>query len=226
MAELQIPSQYQGGFKTLLNLDQDEVSNILHILDSIPPNSNKQEYIDQISNNSDLSSEEANKVVSMLFSLYYLKYGRRESLRQTVKDLYTALVESGEEDLIPSDDKAQEFQDNLLKLLSLDDTLGIKVAAKKLGAAFERIYCRSEIITDLRPVHIDEKIDHVFGLVVHNLKLEFHKAPEFDEREVIVRLDKEDLELLRKQIVRAEKKEELIRSKFGEVVKFMGDEGD
>lgn len=217
MTKLKIPEHYKVGFKILLNLNQDEVDILLNLLKSIQVESSKDSYIEQIAKNSKLSHREVNELMTMLLSLYHLKQSREESTDEIVADLCNVLVESDEKELLLSDKTAKQFQQNLIKLLSFDSTLGIKTKAIKFAAGFDKLFCSSEIITDIRPI-ISKKIDPTFGLIIHNLKVKYHEGPDYEDKEIIIRLDDEDLNKLKKQIIETEKRNKLLKEKIKGVV--------
>jgi hypothetical protein len=85
----------------------------------------------------------------------------------------------------------------------------------------ENVLTSSRIITDIRPVFgIEKTYDLINSLVIHNLKIEYDND-EGNTKSIYLALDKEDLKKLKEDILRAEKKETVIRSKFERATTFI-----
>jgi hypothetical protein len=104
-------------------------------------------------------------------------------------------------------------RNRLERLLSITP-LGIRLKSKALKSEYERKFCTSRILTDARPVYVyDPKGPPEAVMITHTLRITFHDDTG-ELREFFVRMDGDDLLILRDLLDRAEAKEESLRAVF------------
>ena len=146
---------------------------------------------------------------------------------ETVSDFYDAIERRGKGDVEAFLERAQEVavengavdahgwatvSNLLVKLLQLHDTVGVTSKAFGVTINHDKVYCNSQVISDIRPVfHPRRKPLFVSAAVVlHDLRLVYHTGTKGERDEVFISMDREDLEALREQINRAIEKDDAL----------------
>lgn len=101
-----------------------------------------------------------------------------------------------------------DFNDKLLSLLEYEDEVSLGFKALHLSLDFDKLFVESKIITEIRPV-FDEKpeLGIANSIITHSLKIEYHYSDD-THKKIFVTLKSDDLQELKEQILRAEKKEQ------------------
>ena len=112
------------------------------------------------------------------------------------------------------------LQNNLLIILDKISPLALSAKAFNLLSENKTTFIESRIISDIRLVFDNDIIKkNRLAVLVHNLKI---VTTENDERkEFYFSLDTNDLKMLKTQIERAEKKDELIRHQYSNEIQFI-----
>ena len=109
------------------------------------------------------------------------------------------------------DEKFQSMKKFLKDLLAMDTFLFYVEKARSLLIERSRLIRNTRIITDIRPVFREEKIDSPnYCVITHNLKVEYSKDLE-NTKKAYYALDHQDLIQLQKHIERALEKESEMR---------------
>jgi hypothetical protein len=216
MTSYRIPKNVRKGFAILLKTPQTKIDSLILELSKIPKGLLPSDISNYLSKKKVYSKEDASEIVTVLLSLFRLKESETKSLSEIAIKVQDALNET--EDISPKPN--ENFITNLVKLLSLK-TLGMTSKAFGLMMEYEKTYVESRIITDVRPVFSDDLEESIdMGVIVHNLKIEYHTGKSTHE-EIYIALDCNDLRKLKEQLVRAEKKEKAIKSNFSKNISFL-----
>jgi hypothetical protein len=217
MAKFKVPPRYKKGFQILLSLDKSKVGKLIEHLSTAQYGAYPEVLKGTIPATL-LKSEDAGEVVDSIWSIYQLKPSRKSKLKP--EELVEGIIEALKEEKIPLKDKNwKRFKDQFKQLLNIDN---IRLTTKSIDLSYEyeKVCFDSRIVTDIRLAFDDEiEKDTKNGVIIHNLRIEFHQDKGHDK--FMVALDSEDLKQLSDQIVRAQKKESLIRKKFEKTIKFV-----
>jgi len=216
MASYRIPKNVKKGFGVLLQSEQSKIDSLIKELENIPKGLLPSDLSEYISKKNVFSKEDAAEIVKVLLSLYRLKENETKTVSEILIKVQEALNETEEITSKPN----SNFINNFTRLLSLK-TLGLTSKAYDLLMEYEKTYVKSRIITDIRPVFSDDVDGDVeMGVIVHDLKIEYHKGRSTHE-EIHIALDCNDLRELKERILRAEKKEKAIKRNFSNNISFL-----
>jgi hypothetical protein len=210
LSSIQIPESLQEGYAIYISLTEEQKSRLDNALLKSPAGLIPSELIDYLSQESKIEIEASDlyETIKTIFSIFSLKGDLGLSNSDLAVELVKALEDLGEERFKPTPDLEKHFT----TILSAEN-IGITVKAYKLGTDREKLLESTKIITDFRPIFSDDgDIEIKAWMIVHNLKIGYYISGEVNE--IYLALDSDDLKKLKENILRAEKKEELIRAKF------------
>lgn len=214
--KVEIPERYCPGFAALVSLTGEEHERLARAVAQVKPSLYRGIVSDAIATEAGFGRDRARSIIETLISLYTLRSLHPEKQPAVVAwDLVEAvkIQELG----APPDEDWDTFASRLEKLISFDSTIGMTSKAIDVMTQHQNVYCNSEtkIITDIRPVFSgDPEATPPAAVVIHNLKIAFHK-PSGDTAAEFVALDAIDLRQLKALIERAEKKEKSLQSYLG-----------
>ncbi len=165
----------------------------------------------QVQLNLGLEGAKSFNLVRALASLYMLKKDAGMTDVVLINDLCEAIEE---EDAMASDLRGEMFRATIAEVLKFDRSFGMIFRAKELAGEYGNIFVESRIMTDFRPSFPDNLTETLdAGLIIHQLKLTYHHD-DATHSELFIALDAEDLQELKEDILRAERKEKSLRNKL------------
>ncbi|TFI53917.1 hypothetical protein BLD44_012955 [Mastigocladus laminosus UU774] len=205
MEELQIPDRYKPGFEKLLSVDNKTVNEFIESLKQAQPSLLIEDLASAVASKVQaLTIEEIVDVLEALISLYNFRDYSGESIEELVERIAQS-VQDDEELPNISDEEKQEFERKLTTFLEFDSVLSITSKAIDVVRDHERVFTRSRVLTDMRPVFESDIEKGPAGVaIVHMLKIEY--ADLDGTHEFFVALDSIDLEQLRQHLDRADRK--------------------
>jgi hypothetical protein len=208
MPTLEIPERYVAAVHKILRLDDKAVEEIRLNLERESQSGVGQDDIRSIMSRSVSDPE----IAEGLVSLYVVK-SSRELPTEELAEAVCGAAERQARDLRPfTQIERTRSKDNLLKLLSVN-RIAVLSKALDLQTGDERSFCDVRILTDLRPVFGPTISEGPKGMViVHHLRLSYHRAGLPRHENFYVSLDAEDLKMLHKVIERAEQKANALRA--------------
>ncbi len=209
--ELIIPLDDLPILRTILNLDKDQKKVITIQFKAYRPLKYYGEGIQSIE-----GFEEFPTIFKLLITLYRLSQNLLEDKRvKDIDDFISQLINSFIKQLKSKnyqfdedfDDKIKSMKQFLKSLLGTETFLFYFHKAHNLLIERSKLILSTRIITDIRPVFKEEKIDYPnYCLITHNLKIDYSKGRK-NLKKTFYALDHQDLVQLQKQIERALKKE-------------------
>ncbi len=142
------------------------------------------------------------------FNLYRWKQKTNSSPQQVADAVVSSSIVSESEDF--SDERKEKLRERIAQLLNLDSSLGVTAKAIDVMTEHERIFCSARIISDIRPVFAGKEDEASAAVIIHNLQIGFHYCGK--HKEFYVALDTADIQKFKDCIVRAEKKEQALKS--------------
>lgn len=194
-----IPEPVKEGLLKFLALDNKGASTLLSALRSEHPALLENKLVDAVASQMPgLESSTLGEIVRSLLSVSSYRQNFNQTIDETVRD-----VMSSEGITIAKKDRSLFIQ-RLTEFLGVD-ALCITSKALDVLTNHQKILLGAQILTDLRPIFLDNPTDApAAAVIVHTLKLTFRQGRE--RSDFFVALDTDDLVELRKVLDRAEKK--------------------
>ncbi len=200
MARFNIPEDNLKGFKILNNLSNQERNALFLQLENIPGALLSSKLHAQIHEITKISKEKIDFIIRMLnsFIITSTVYDTDNFIRDIAANLKELNVNISK--------NTTDFLHKAIK----SEILTLNMKASQLSNAAQNIYIDSKIISDIRPVFTNEKNPEFKAtIILHNLKLTFRTQNEI--KDIDIALDSDELEEIKKVIVRAEHKEKVLR---------------
>lgn len=207
MSKLRIPKSHAEGFVFLSNLSESDFKELVNTISKIDRGTLPDKLASDISEETKIEKDVSNEIAKILFNIYSLKEQFDNNISELTSELSLALKNSNVE--IGTDSNWNKLEERLENLLSFDENIGNTFKALKLLSEYDKIFVNSKIVTDIRPAFDNENLSTDTALIVHNLKIGYHKNDRNEE--MYLALDSNDLDELKKHIERAKKKEEKIK---------------
>lgn len=209
-----IPEKHYKALELLLGLSENKRDEIEKALESAKPTLLPRDLASHISGKASLPLEDTREILGVLVSLYMAKYRTSLELGEFVTEICQSIKRVKKPDLKPPDDDWKKIESFLLKVLSMDSSLGATSKALDLMTSYERTFCHARIISDLRPIFTsDPTKEPVATVIVHGLEVAYHPAEEVERLEkLFVAMDLRDLRKLKEVIDRAISKHESIQN--------------
>jgi len=207
MAALKIPAGDFPAFVLIARIDDNSFDSLREAIAQSEPSLSRSKFLSKLKAKlSNRTFEEISQITNALFSLYGLKESR-EITPAELADLISISAKADQKFALEfAGTKGEVLKDRLASLLSLDESFGLMVKALNISSEYENSYCRSRILTDIRPVFSGSPDSISGAVVVHNLQLGFHDGASGDHKEIYLALNDADLFKLKETIERAEKK--------------------
>jgi hypothetical protein len=204
--KIRIPEKYQQGLLAIARLSDSATDELFSTLESIPLAIQQQDAVMRALNNvTQISSENAREIVSILFSIYSALAYSCKSIDVFVEELNEWVDEwRDERGERPTEELKELLREKLTKLLSVPS---ISLVSKAAGVLFDcdNILKHARVLTDIRPVFGYGDDDSVLAsVIVQTLKLEYVKDDE--KKEFFVNLDGQDIDNLIAILQRAKRK--------------------
>ncbi|OUL34317.1 hypothetical protein [Nostoc sp. 106C] len=209
MAELEIPEKYKPGFEQLVNIDRTTVNELINALSQAPPSLLVEELASAVASQvKALTVEEVEDLIETLISLYNLRDYFDAPINKIVEKISQA-VQDDEELPNLTEEQKHKFEQRLTTFLEFDGVLSVTSKAINVMRDHERLFTRSRVLTDMRPVFEPDIEKGPAGVaIVHMLKIEY--ADLNGTHEFFVALDSIDIGQLSEQLDRAERKAKAI----------------
>lgn len=205
-----IPDRYRPGVVKIIELDDHKASELEETLAACLPTPGFKQFLSAVQSRlKNWKPEDLHAILRSLYSLSLAVADEEISVDEFVIQLTSVMRCSDQTDLRISEETEVAFSSHLKKLLSVES---LTLAAKALGLRgdYQRSYCDSRILTDIRPIFGSPTEKPVGAFVEHTLKIEYHENGEHKEFYVV--LDNGDLGKIRKVLDRAESKAAALKS--------------
>ncbi|MFA7381329.1 MAG: hypothetical protein WC150_12795 [Bacteroidia bacterium] len=202
MQKLQIPSDFEIGFKDLVGIEESCFIEIESYIAKTPLGISPSNFILGLIevNTSRISTNLANVIYS---------FGELLSKKYTssITELAVELTNAYKKNAPTVNEKLLE--ERLIRIFSVSENLILSSKAIELLKENDNVYIDSRIITDIRLVFNNELTSKdKCALIIHNLRLNYLASG--GEKEFYLSLDRTDLQKLKETIERAIKKEQHI----------------
>jgi len=205
---LRIPQDEVAPLSAIRTLPATSMDKFVSALRSAPPISNPHEMAAYVAKEiPGVPSERLSDMLRTIYTLYHIRELAGVDQVQFLDDLMEGIGE------IPgapiSQKNLPKLRSVLEKLLNIE-ALSIVAKAARLQRDGERLYCKSKILSDIRPVFGSDPTNRPLGAVLtHTLRIGYHQGSGHEEFHVV--LDSNDLEELSEVIQRAKAKDRALR---------------
>ena len=215
-----IPIRLLHDVELIADLNKKQVDAIIQILESEKAGTKPDEFSKIFASKEILSKVDTDTLSFAIFNLLLINTNSNDN---------NGLVEQIEESLkLLSEDSNEEhsidykvLRQNLLRILAVDSNIRTTNKAELLIREFEKIFLESRIITDIRLVYQEDiSVQAKHAVLVHQLRITYGSNDE--DKNIIIAMDGDDLAILKKDILRAEEKEKMIRdNNFTKDIEFL-----
>ncbi len=206
----QIPIQYYPILNQLIELDDTIIEDIVQSLKIVRPTLELEALTKTVASQvRTISQQSISDILEFVISLYALS-DEHEVAQDEVVIFLDNFIRNSEEFSHISLNQLERVKHRLSRLMEPGGVLFLLSRAANVILDNERIFLRSRIISDLRPIfEPDLEKGPSSASIIHTLKLEYRQGNE--SQEFFITLDSLDIKQLREQLERAEKKAEALK---------------
>lgn len=210
VSKIKVPPSELAKLRLFSQLSGEDLQGLKAALSQEQPNVDGDALARAVAKQTRISFSDIREVISVLWGLAILQRRIGIPIDPFVDLLLKNLSELDEDNWGREDNRRiSEKREDLASLLSPDGIIAFSAKAGELLTEQNNVFCRSHIVTDIRPV-FDEKAEQIQGFVpFHMLAITYHEGDETNTS--YFALDYSDLLSMRQQIDRAEQKEKLLR---------------
>ena len=205
---LRIPQEDLPAISTMRALSDGAIKELISAIDSAPSTTDLGALSDGISKKvRSIPSDRLSSIIDALYTLYYIREMAGVEHSTFLEDLVDS-VQSNPKVSVPKKDVGK-LRARLGRLLEIA-AFNTLAKAGRLQRHGERLYCDSQILSDIRPVFgPNPTVRPVGAVVTHTLKLGYHEGSAHKEFYVI--LESDDLMALDEVVTRALAKDKALR---------------
>ena len=205
---LRVPRQDQRAFAHFVMLESEDMAALVKALQSAPPCLSSKELATNIQQQVQIDPKRLRGLVGVVLGLFGAYSAADVSLADFVEDVIDLARRTLESDEAKKVDWGT-LKKYLVKLFSLEDSLG--VTSKALGVMIQNqhVYSEARVLSDIRAIFKPHSEEPVAAVIVHNLRIAYQEGEA--SREFYVAMDSNDLRDMKKHIDRAITKEAALR---------------
>jgi hypothetical protein len=210
MSALDIPDEYEYGIKLLLQMNDEIGKKFIKALSESQPTLYIENLVESVSQKLKdiLTPSNVKDMIEALLALYGVRDSLDVETSEFIKNLEEAVLES--ESFSNISNNLQISKPLITELLDLDEPLSIASKAFNILLDHERVFLSSKILTDIRPIFSNRKVESPVGaVIVHMFKIDYREGSE--SKEFFVALDTADINKLENVLRRAKEKEKAIQ---------------
>ncbi len=211
MSALDIPDKYEYGIRLLLQMNDETGKKFIKALSESQPTLFIESLVESVSQKLEgiITPSEVEDMIEALLALYGVRDSLDVETSEFIKDLEEAVLKSKSFTDI-SNNNLQISKPLITELLDLDEPLSIASKAFNILLDHERVFLSSKILTDIRPIFSNRKVESPVGaVIVHMFKIDYREGSE--SKEFFVALDTADINKLENVLKRAKEKEKAIQ---------------
>lgn len=213
MPTISVPKQEIPVLQKLTEISEQQLSDLLAALDSSEPRLTRSAFVKAVAPKvPSIAPEDVNSLVGTVCSLHWTRYSEEISVEGIVDAIVSSLSKAdAEAPFEPA--KLQLLKSRLTVLLNLEDSIGVTAKALDVMTEHANIFCKSRILSDIRPIFSKDGDGATAAVIIHTLNIGYHENRQ--HKEFYVALDESDLKALREVLDRAEKKALVLRALIG-----------
>ncbi len=209
MPSLHIPEEALPDFKKIAEVDQEVFDSLLAAIKETGPTLTRDQFEKKIAGKIKFQGKaDLAAILRATLVLYRFREFNELSAQGMAEAVVDSRLISTSEDF--SAEKRESLRKRLSLLLDFDQSLGVTSKAFDVMTENERVFCDARILSDLRPVFAAGKEEALGAVIIHNLRIGFHRAGK--HQELYFALDTDDIQKLKEVIERAGKKTAVLES--------------
>lgn len=204
-----IPKAQRPAFARLSGMKPEEFASFVKVLETTKPSISLRDFALRVAEALGQDSAPTYELLVMIAGAYAALDGTGIGVDEFVDEVCESEKAADSESQVKDWTQAS---DRLRAVLSLPNTVGLTAKALSVISESERTYCNARIISDLRPIFRADDVSQVSASVVlHSLRIAFHKLPSNETENFFTTLATQDLLDLKEVIERAIAKDEALR---------------
>jgi len=149
-----------------------------------------------------LKPADLESIINTVTRLYAVTQRMKKSGEDLGNDLQET-IESQKPKSFPIE-KAPLLKERIQKLFELGKIIGLRSKALEVMSSQDRVFCTVRLLSDIRPVFQESPDTISSAMVIHNLRIGYHKNGE--HQEFSVAMNTEEVRKIKEVLERAEKK--------------------
>jgi len=206
---LKIPSEDRRALVLLLSLEEESKTGLLAQLSNLNPALSTEDLADQLEDSlPGLNRRSLLEICRVIVVLYRVRSALEEKEDDFARNIWSSLDLVDREGVEKKGVTADVAVDFLKEILSCSSTIRLISKASDLLSFHEKVYLKSRIITDARPVYREDEpvTEAPIGTLLINMLNINYLDGDRKRKDVFFALEPRDLAELKGQIERAEKK--------------------
>ncbi len=210
-----VSDQALPDLKELADLPPRLMTTVATALTEVAPSLTPLHLAESVSSSANLGITEVGPPIRIIRRIALLQRFLEKSAESFVAEL-TACLAALSDTQWPTEyrEKWRSIAPELVRALSPTSAIYLSAKAHDLLGEQSLALCAARIITDMRPIFDDEAKEMEAVVPFHTLVLRCHESERSEHKMIHVAIDANDLQQIRKQVDRAERKEQLMRSKL------------
>jgi hypothetical protein len=209
MTSLSIPEMDLPVFKTIVELNDAQITSLAAALNETGATLKQSAFADQISNKiKTIGPSDVAAILRVLFILYRMKDRTGMSSQELAEGVSISVSKNDQF----SAEVIASLRIRIEKLLAFNNTIAVTAKAMDVITEHPHVFCGARILSDIRPVFATTAESASAAVVIHTLQIGYHDGGTGPHKEFYVALDTSDLGRLKETILRAEKKDIALQS--------------
>lgn len=209
MASLRVPKKHHKGLEKFFRFSEEGFNIFMSGIADMEMTLNTKEVLEEaVSDIDDIPVNEVQSISSAIHSLTLAKATSETDSKEFISELVQAIGENSELASLINDVGIETIKSRLEMLFRIAP-LSIAAKANSIMYEYENIYYKSRAVTDVRPVFSIDIDTIEAALIIHNLRIHYHKSGA--HQDFYVALDTEDLQQLIDVLNRAKIKAEKLK---------------
>lgn len=210
-----IPPVYVQGFADMFHLTEDEFKNLIDRLELTSLTSSIRKLANTITDNPSKNDTIRDIFLSVGSLTIFIEKGM--SIEEIAENVYYSFLSQIDNEMVDIADFDSEPGKHIFtsRIITLLKTERLYYAAKSndLMGEYQNVFIEARTITDIRPVfNLNLEDNPKASLIIHNLHIHYSREHEGAHQDIYLAMDSNDLKILKELILRAEKKENSLRS--------------
>lgn len=206
-SSLNIPKKDLPILKKLLDLSDRQFASLLSAIRKAKPTVSTRKFVHNIAHKvNNIQKPEIAELLRVSFLLYIMKDKAGTSAQELAQSVAESYSKSSARDTQLASKHVRRLANRIAALLSFDKSMAVTAKAFDILTEHDHTFCRSRILSDIRPIFTDSAESASAAVIIHTLQIGFHDGGSGPHKEFYVALDTHDIQILKEIITRAEKK--------------------
>jgi uncharacterized protein (DUF1778 family) len=205
MASIQLPKSAYTAVQALVRLTPLQFDELIARLEETPPTVDADKFIDSVASRlKELDSATAKLILPELLTMMYSGYRADLKTTELASEISSGALEANSEEFPFTAEQKQLLE---LRLSNAFGSQGVRITGKAQSVFYDtdKTFVKARILTDLRAIY-DEPGDEILAaMVMHSLRIRYYEN--FEEKDIYLSLDNDDLQGLMEILQRASKKQ-------------------